>query len=94
MSAAALPTLDPSRKVRLAMLGQLQAARGMDAALLRLRVHCAGDAASLWHLRVPLMQALSAELGEGHARWSLSQVDGVFLQLWPDAPVSRPAPVR
>ena len=94
MSGAVLPSLDPACKLRLTMLGQLQAARGIEAALLRLRLHCAGDVTSLWHLRMPLMQTLAGELGEGRARWSLSQVDGVFLQLWPDAPVSRPAPLR
>jgi hypothetical protein len=94
MSAAALPSRDPAGNLRPAMLEQLQAATGIQAALLRLKLHCAGDAASLWHLRVPLMQALAAEFGEVHARRSLSQVDGVFLQLWPDAPVCRPAPLR
>lgn len=94
MSAAVLPSADPACKLRLAMLGQLQASRSIEAALLRLRLHCAGDSASLWHLRVPLMQALAAEHGEGRASASLSTVDGVFLQLWPDAPVSRARSLR
>ena len=94
MRAAVRPSTDPAGKLRLAMLGQLQASSSMDAALLRLRLHCAGDSESLWHLRVPLMQALAAEHGEGRARWGLAQVDGVFLQLWPGAPVSRPQPLR
>ena len=94
MSAAVLPSRDPACKLRLAMLGQLQAAGGIEAALLRLRLHCAGDAASLWHLRMPLMQTLASEMGEARARWSLSQVDGAFVQLWPDVPVSLPAPLR
>jgi hypothetical protein len=94
MSAVVLPAADPVHEVRQAMLAELAACKGLDAALLRLRLRCAGDPAALWHLRVALMQAMAAEHGEGRARRSLAQVDGIFRGRWPGAPVTRAAPLR
>ena len=94
MSAVLLPAVDPVHEVRQAMLAELAACKGLEAALLRLRLRCAGDPAALWHLRVALMQALAAEHGESRARRSLAQVDGIFRARWPGAPMSRLAPLR
>ena len=94
MSAVVLPAADPVHEVRQAMLAEIAACKGLEAALLRLRLRCAGDPAALWHLRVGLMQALAAEHGETRARRSLARVDGIFRSRWPGAPVTRTLPLR
>lgn len=47
------------------------------------------DAASLWHLRSPLMQALAATRGERVAREQIAGLDTLFVRAWPRAPLRR-----
>lgn len=47
------------------------------------------DVAGLWHLRVTLMQALAASVGESAARARMAALDALFLPAWPEAPVIR-----
>ena len=85
---------DACERVRRDMLAQVARCEGAEAALVRLRVQHALDMASLWHLRSRLMQLLAAQHGESDARRSLAGVDAVIREHWPDAPVSRPAPLH
>jgi hypothetical protein len=75
--------------VRQAMRKLAAATPGIAAARVgRLIARC-NDLQSLWHLRVPLMQALSAATGELEARRQMAEVDVVFRAAWPEAPVTR-----
>jgi hypothetical protein len=94
MTAAALAACSPTQELRAAMLAQLEGCHGLDAALLRLRVRCAVDPVTFWHLRPALMQTVAGERGESAGRGGVRAIDQVFLHHWPDAPVSRPAPLR
>jgi hypothetical protein len=79
--------------VRAAMRALAREATGQKALRLALAIEVAQDLQALWFLRSSLMQALAAERGERHARTVLAGVDEQFRALWPDAPVSRPAPL-
>lgn len=80
--------------LRAAMLAQLQGCGNAQAVRLRLKAGCTHDAPSFWHLRPGLMQAVAAERGEAQARRSVAALDEVLRRHWPDAPLSRPAPLR
>ena len=80
--------------LRAAMLAQLQGCSNAQAARLRLKAGCTCDAPSFWHLRPHLMQAVAAARGEAQARCSVAALDDVLRRHWPDAPLSRPAPLR
>jgi hypothetical protein len=79
--------------VRAAMRALAREAAGTRGLRLALAIEVAQDLQALWFLRSSLMQALAAEHGERHARIVLAGVDEQFRALWPDAPVSRPAPL-
>jgi hypothetical protein len=57
----------------------------------RLLIAIAGcnDVPGLWHLRGALMQAIAAARGEMQARKQVGELDALFVEAWPDAPVSR-----
>lgn len=80
--------------LRAMLLAQLQGCRNEQAMRLRLRARCTCDARAFWHLRPRLMQAVAAEHGEVQARRSVAALDAVLRRHWPEAPVSRPAPLR
>lgn len=77
------------QQLREAILAQLEGCSGRAAGMLRLRVGCSYDTATLWHLRPRLLEALAVERGEGPARQAVALVDAVFRQHWPEAPVPR-----
>jgi hypothetical protein len=52
-------------------------------------IEASRDIASLWHLRITLMQALAATFGERAARERIAGLDGMFLRAWPKAPLRR-----
>jgi hypothetical protein len=52
-------------------------------------IEASRDVASLWHLRITLMQALAATFGERAARERIAALDRLFLQAWPKAPLRR-----
>ncbi|NML48241.1 hypothetical protein HHL11_31120 [Ramlibacter sp. G-1-2-2] len=83
--------LDP---VREAMRAVAQATPGFAAARLVVLVRSCKDLHGLWHLRMPLAQALAAAGGEAHARREMVRVDAAFRAVWPDAPVSRSSDLR
>ncbi len=92
---AGLPTVAQEvDDLRATLLAQLQGCGNVQAARLRLKAGCTYDAPSFWHLRPRLMQAVAAEHGEAHARCSVAALDEVLRRHWPDAPLSRPAPLR
>jgi hypothetical protein len=80
---------DPAA-VRQAMQAMAESVR---AARLKLAIVRAPDLRALWFLRGSLMQVLAAERGELRARRDVAEVDALFTQAWPAAPVSRPAPL-
>jgi hypothetical protein len=77
--------------VRRAMQALMQELGATGSPRLARSLRLARDMHGLWHLRVALMQAIAAECGEGHARRRIRAIDSLFLESWPDAPVSRPA---
>jgi hypothetical protein len=89
--ADSAPALQDHRldAARLAMRVLVQQAPGASTARLMGGIERAPDLRALWFLRPALMQALAAHRGESGAREALAEVDGLFRQGWPDAPVSR-----
>lgn len=85
---AAVGACDPA-PVRAAMRQLMAGATGIQADRLLLGIAVAQDLGGLWHLRGGLMQALAARVGEAQARRHIAELDAVFLQAWPQAPVSR-----
>ena len=85
------PLMDVSRleQVRQAMRERAQEAPGADTARLMGAIERARDLQALWFLRSPLMQALATAHGESGARAALAELDALFRQGWPEAPVSR-----
>lgn len=79
--------------VRLAMRELVLELPGATGARLLGNVERARDLRSLWFLRSTLMQALANDRGESGAREALAELDVLFRQGWPEAPVSRPAPL-
>jgi hypothetical protein len=79
--------------VRQAMRERVQEAAGAGSARLMGAIERAPDLRTLWYLRAPLMQALATVQGELGARAVLAELDALFRQAWPDAPVSRFAAV-
>ena len=75
--------------VRQAMRELVQAAPGAASARLMGSIERAHDVRTLWFLRSPLMQALSSNRGELGAREAVAELDQLFREGWPDAPVSR-----
>jgi hypothetical protein len=87
--AAVPPVTGALEPVRQAMHELAAATPGIAAVRVgRLIVRC-NDLQGLWHLRAPLMQALSAAVGELEARRQMVGVDAVFRVAWPEAPVTR-----
>jgi hypothetical protein len=84
---------DP-QPVRAAMRACLHDARGPHALRVLRSVGVARDLRSLWYLRSGLLQALAAERGELHARHVLAEIDVLFREAWPAAPVSPAAGTR
>lgn len=74
--------------VRAAMRQLLAGLEGLRSARLALAVDSCRDIAGLWHLRGPLLEALSAAGGELQARQQLAELDTLFVAAWPQAPVS------
>jgi hypothetical protein len=70
-----------------ALADRVGGARGTRLKIAALR--CA-DLQSLWFLRPSFMQAMAAECGEREARRRIADLDALFAQGWPGAPVSRP----
>jgi hypothetical protein len=88
-NAAETPLSAQAEPVRVAMrtlAGEL-AAGHHDR--LRYAIDISRDVTGLWHLRVTLMQALAASVGERAARARIARLDALFLQVWPEAPVIR-----
>jgi hypothetical protein len=75
--------------VRQAMRELVQEAPGATSARLMGSIERAHDVRTLWFLRSPLMQALATTRGELGAREAVAELDGLFREGWPDAPVSR-----
>jgi len=82
------PTTDT---VRVAMRELAMALPTATGARLLGAVERAPDLRTLWFLRPTLMQALANERGELGAREVLAEVDLLFRQDWPDAPVGHAA---
>ena len=76
-------------QVRQAMRVLVQEVPGPGTARIMGAIERAGDLRTLWYVRSPLMQALAATRGELGAREAMAEVDLLFRQGWPDAPVSR-----
>ena len=91
-SAPALPA-GSLETVRLAMRELAQQVPGAGTARLMGAIERSEDLRALWFLRCPLMQALAEGRGEAHARGALIGLDLLFRRGWPDAPVSRAAPL-
>jgi hypothetical protein len=85
------PVMEASRleDVRQAMRERAQEAPGAATVRLLGAIERAPDLQALWFLRARLMQALATAHGESGAREALAEVDLLFRQGWPDAPVSR-----
>ena len=81
----------PTDTVRLAMRELVMELPAGTGARLLGNVERASDLRSLWFLRATLMQALANDRGESGAREALAELDVLFRQGWPGAPVSRPA---
>jgi hypothetical protein len=79
--------------VRRAMQQLVAGPATLRTARLKLGLETARDLRALWHLRGALMQALAAEGGEARARRQIAGIDPLFTDGWPEAPVSRPAPL-
>jgi len=75
--------------VRQAMRELVQEAPGASSARLMGAIERAHDVRTLWFLRSPLMQALATRRGELGAREAVAELDQLFREGWPDAPVSR-----
>ena len=93
--ADSAPALEDARleAARQAMRALVQQVPGVPTARLMGAIERAADLRTLWFLRPALMQALAGTRGELGAREALAEVDGLFRQGWPEAPVSRPAPL-
>ncbi|MBC5783505.1 hypothetical protein H8N03_11165 [Ramlibacter sp. USB13] len=76
-------------EVRQAMRERVQEVPGAATARLMGAIERAPDLQALWFLRSPLMQALAKVRGELGARVALAELDLLFRQGWPDAPLSR-----
>ncbi len=89
------PALRPAsvEAVRIAMRELVQQVPGAGTARLMGAIERSEDLQALWFLRSPLMQALSAGRGEAFARAAFIDLDLLFRRVWPDAPVSRIAPL-
>ena len=85
------PSLDESATdaVRAAMRRLAQQAPAAGTARLMGAIERADDVRTLWFLRSPLMNALAAQHGELGARAAVAELDRLFRERWPDAPVSR-----
>jgi hypothetical protein len=79
--------------VRGAMQALLHGVAAAEAPRVARSLRLAYDLQTLWHLRPALMHAVAAERGETHARRGIAAIDPLFLQGWPEAPVSVPAAV-
>lgn len=80
--------------VRAAMRAVAGTTPGFAAARLGVLVGSCRDLRGLWHLRMPLAQALAEAGGEAHARLEMVRIDAAFRAVWPDAPVSRTGELR
>jgi len=85
------PAMDDAgvETVRQAMRDLVQEAPGAATVRLMGSIERAHDVRTLWFLRSPLMQALATDRGELGAREAVAELDQLFRQGWPDAPVSR-----
>ena len=81
----------PLESVRLAMRALVLELPGTSGARLLGSIERAQDLQTLWFLRSGLMQALASGRGESGARVALAELDALFRQGWPEAPVSRVA---
>lgn len=94
-AGAPAPVIDgdagPARQAMIALLADLPAAQAAPLARAMATAH---DPVALWQLRGGLMHALALRSGEGAARARLEAIDRLLLDAWPQAPVSRPAPLR
>ena len=79
------------RAVRVAMRDLVMELPGASGARLLGAIERSPDVRALWFLRSPLMQALASGRGEQGARQAVAQLDGLFRQGWPEAPISRNA---
>lgn len=84
---------EPARldAVRGAMRELVMELPGASGARLLGAIERSADVRALWFLRSPLMQALAAGRGELGAREALAELDPLFRQGWPGAPVGRSA---
>lgn len=82
-----------SEPVRTAMRAVADEVSPEIAGTLGLRLAAAIDAAPdlamLWALRMPLADALVLARGEPASRECMAELDTLFLEAWPDAPVMR-----
>jgi hypothetical protein len=88
------PVPDPGLQVhalRVAMRDLVMELPGPSGPRLLGAIERCPDVRTLWYLRSPLMQALATGRGELGAREALAELDGLFRQGWPEAPVSRSA---
>lgn len=78
-----------AERVRAAMREIVAGLTGPRVGRIAFAVASSRDLASLWYLRVTLMQAMAGEHGETAARQRIAALDALFLQAWPGAPVIR-----
>ncbi len=94
-AGAPAPAIDgdagPVRQAMIALLAEVPAAQAVPLVRAFATAH---DLVALWQLRGGLMHALALRAGEAAARERLQVVDRLLLEAWPQAPVSRPAPLR
>jgi hypothetical protein len=86
-SPAVLPA--NAEPLRQAMRALAREVAGTSTRRLAYAIETSRDVATLWYLRITLMQALAAAFGERAARERIAGLDGLFLQLWPKAPLTR-----
>lgn len=88
------PPAQPERAgaetVRRAMDALADGVGGVRGTRLKVAALRCVDLQSLWFLRPSLMQAIAAECGELEARRRIADLDALFAEGWPGAPVSRP----
>ena len=74
-----------------AMLRLAATLRGSRATVLAEAIGGCRTLSELCELRRPLLQALTEDRGELHAVREIMRIDAMVLEVWPEAPVSRPA---
>jgi hypothetical protein len=79
--------------VRRALHGLLHDVPASASPRLHRSLRLASEVSDLWHLRAGVMQAIAGQRGEAEARGRVAALDALFLAHWPQAPVSRPAPL-